>query len=177
MSSERFFLKQVSGSAGDFLISKALVEDLSSAAGYRKLHQLCEAGHYVVVPAFEVLLDKSVSAGRSSDEARLEVALRRARAVVTQSKLQLLKALPQGWLAPFGFWRNFTHGHGPTDFTRCAPVCCALVLRPTCAPKAQQHGPNPCPNGLVACHAHRPLPSCKAYSAMQQAMASDRIRP
>lgn len=102
-------------------MSKALVDDLSSAAGYRRLHQLCEAGHYVVVPALEVLLDRSISAAASSDEAKLETALRRARAVATQSKLQLLKALPQGWLAPFGFWRNFTNGHGPTDFARCTP--------------------------------------------------------
>ena len=111
------------GSAGDFLMSKALVEDLSSAAGYRKLHQLCEAGHYVVIPAFEVLLDRSIAAGRDSDEAKLEIALRRASAVVNQSKLQMLKALPQGWLAPFGFWRNFTNGHGPTNFARCVLPC------------------------------------------------------
>ena len=105
-------------SAGDFLMSQSLIDELASAAGYRRLQRLCEAGNYVVVPAFEVLLDRNTVEDESSKNVQLETALRKARAIVQQSKLHLLQALPQGWLAPFGFWRNFTNGHGPTDFTR-----------------------------------------------------------
>ena len=98
-------------------MSQTLVDELASSSGYRRLHQLCSAGNYLVIPAFEVLLDRNVPPDQTTSD-QLETALRRARALVQQTKSQLLQALPQGWLAPFGFWRNFTHGHGPTDFKR-----------------------------------------------------------
>ena len=101
-------------------MSQTLVDELASARGYRRLHQMCVAGQYVVIPAFEVILDTTMT-GKATREAHLEMGLRRARAIVRHTKMQLLKALPQGWLVPFGFWRKFTAGHGPTDFTRWAP--------------------------------------------------------
>lgn len=124
-------------------MSQSLIDELASPAGYQRLHHLCKAGHYVVVPAFEVLLDKSISADQTSKDIQLHTALRRARALVQQSKLQLLQALPQGWMAPFGFWRNFTNGHGPTDFTRY--VSTQACIRPS-ASGSQRHMSHPCPH-------------------------------
>ena len=105
--------------AGDFLISQSLIDELVSPEGYQRLRSLCSAGDYVVIPAFEVIVDKTAKPDELPEDSLLELGLRRARALVRGSKSELLDSLPQGWLAPFAFTRKFTAGHGPTDYTRC----------------------------------------------------------
>ena len=100
-------------------MSQGLVDELSSDKGFHRLHQLCQAGGYIVIPAFEVLLDRTEQTSSLSADEQLQIGYSRAGALVHESKFGLLRVLQQGWLTPFGFWRNFTAGHGPTDFTRC----------------------------------------------------------
>ena len=59
------------------MMSQSLVDELASSAGYRRLHQLCTGGNYLVIPAFEVLLDRTLPPDQTTTD-QLETALRRA---------------------------------------------------------------------------------------------------
>ena len=104
-------------SAGDFLISRSLSDELSNPKKLSALKAVTSAGHFVVIPAFDVNVSPSLSQDVPQDEA-FGLGIKRAIAVSNGTKRQLLSSSVEGWLNPFAFARNNTQGHGPTNYTR-----------------------------------------------------------
>ena len=103
---------------GDFLISRSLSDSLADPAKLLSLTAVTPRGNFIVVPAFEIDIRSSMSERNMTPEQALQLGVQRAKAVSEGSKGQLLNALPEGWLSPFGFWKNRTQGHGQTDYAR-----------------------------------------------------------
>ena len=105
------------GSAGDFLISRSLSGELTNPEKLSALKAITSAGHFVVIPAFDVNVSPTLKQGLPQDKA-FELGIKRAITVSDGTKGQLLSSLLEGWLNPFAFARNNTLGHGPTSYTR-----------------------------------------------------------
>ena len=100
-------------------MSSSLSQQLATADDFQQTYALAAAGFFIVVPAFEmsplnVLDDLSLGTAAALQRSR-----ERALQVARGSKADLLAPPPDGWeFGHFGFWKDYTKGHGPTDYIR-----------------------------------------------------------
>ena len=114
--------------AGDFLMSAALSQQLSSEAGFQQLQEQTAGGTAVVIPAFEINSSVIEKAQNLTQSEGLALGAQLALQVAAGSKADLGEGLSQGWLGSFRQWK-YSKGHTATDFRRCAPFPFSAVAQ------------------------------------------------